>query len=164
MASNIKYNARSAVTITLASLAASSSLTAGRVGTQIDNSTNLYDDYLVSGFFKAGTSPTAGTLEVWAIPETDDTTRPNSLSATDAAYTATTRDILTAEAVLLWSVATDTTTGEIYYMRPTSVAACFGGVCPRKFSIFVTHSMVAALDSTGANHEVVVGGIQETIV
>lgn len=161
--SNVKYIASSNLTITLASLASSSTLIAGRVATQTDNSTNLYDDYLLSGFFKTGTSPTAGTIEVWVIPEVDDTTLPDSLSATDAAYTATSRDILTAEAALAWSVATDTTTGRTYYMRKTSVAALFGGVCPRKFSVFVTHSTVAALDSTGASHELAVEGIQETI-
>lgn len=161
--SNIKYIASSNLTITLASLASSSSLTAGRVATQTDNSTNLYDDYLLSAFIKAGTSPTAGTIEVWVVPETDDTTRPDGLSATDAAYTATSRDILTAEAALAWSVATDTTTGRTYYMRKTSIAALFGGVCPRKFSVFVVHSMVAALDSTGANHQVTIEGVQETI-
>lgn len=166
--SNIKYVASSNLTITLASLATSSTLVAGRVATQTDNSTNLYDDYLLSGFITTGTSPTGGAIEVWVIPEIDDTTRPEggtgaTLSATDAAYTATSRDILTAEAVLAWSVAPSTSNSITYPMRKTSVAALFGGVCPRKFSAFVTHSTGVNLHATGGNHQLTIEGVQETI-
>jgi hypothetical protein len=162
---NVKYIAATNLTCTLASLAASSTLVAGQIATQSDNSSNLYDDYLLSGKVTTGTSPTAGTIEVWVIPELDDSTMPDGASTTNAAYSVTgsSRDILTAEGVLAWSVATDTTSNRAYYMRKTSVAALFGGVCPRKFSVFVTHSTVAALNATAGNHQLTTQGVQETI-
>ena len=52
------YAASSNLTITLASLATSSTLVVGRVSTQVDNSSNLYLDYLLSAKISTGTSLT----------------------------------------------------------------------------------------------------------
>jgi hypothetical protein len=55
----LSYPAASDLTITLASLGSDTNLLTGRESATIDNSTNLYLDYLISGKITAGTSPTA---------------------------------------------------------------------------------------------------------
>ena len=67
----IGYNADAALTFTLASLASSASLVAGRESTAVDNGTTLAVDYLVSGKITTGTSPTANKT----IPTSTSTTR-----------------------------------------------------------------------------------------
>ena len=147
----IAYAATGAITFTsINSLAASSSLLAGAESNTIDNSSTLALDVLISGKVTAGSSPTAGAIEVWVVPQLEDTpTWPDVFDGTDSAESATSRDILTAGARLAWSVLTDTTSSRVYYMPPTSVAALFGGVVPKKFTLFAVHSMVAALPSSG---------------
>jgi hypothetical protein len=52
-----------------------------------------------------------------------------------------------------------------YYFSPVSVAALFGGQCPPKFSVFVTHNTVAALKTeTGTDHYISITPITETVV
>lgn len=142
------YIASSAITISLNSLASSSTFVAGRSGLLVDNSANKYDDYLLTGFFKAGTSPTAGEIRVYVIGMLDDSTWPDVFAGTDAAKTVTSAVILDTVGALAARMVTETTTGRVSPFRPLSVAALFGGVVPRKFQPFVSHSMVAALDSS----------------
>lgn len=152
MASTIKPSYAASATVagfSLNSLATSSGLTAGYESDAIDNSSTLAEDYWISGKFKTGTSPTAGTIEVWVIPELEDSSWPDVFDGTGSTETATTRDILTACGALLWSVATDTTTGRVYYMRKSSVAQSLGlDFAPRKFVLFVTHNTVQNLDAS----------------
>ncbi len=65
-----KYPADSqAVTITLASLATSSSRTAGRESTAISNRSNLDLDHLIGGRITTGTSPTVNKqIDIWIVP------------------------------------------------------------------------------------------------
>jgi hypothetical protein len=160
----IFYAASADVTITLAALAASSTLVAGRESATVDNSLNLYLDYLLSGKVTTGTAPTAGIIEVWVVAELDDTTWPDVFDGTESAETVTTRDILTSCARLAASMTTDATANRTYPFAKISVASLFGGVCPRKFVVFVTHSTVAALNATAGNHDVNVQGVYETVL
>src|SRR3954469_13201213 len=82
----IKYAASTALTITLAALAASA--TAGRESTAVDNQTNLYDDVLVGGTITVGTTPTVNTqVEVWVYASYDGTNYTGGATGTDAALT-----------------------------------------------------------------------------
>lgn len=146
------YAASSALTISLASLAASATFVAGRESTAVDNSSNKYDDYLLAGVIKAGTSPTAGEVRVYVAGMLNDTVWPDVLTGSDSAKTITSATILDALGKLCARMVNDTTTGRVYPFGPISVAALFGGVVPRKFEVFIAHSMVAALDATGGNH------------
>lgn len=148
--------ASSALTITLASLASDSSLLAGRQSTVIDNSSNQYLDYLVSGKITAGTSPTAAkSIEVWAFATADDApVYPDQFGASDAGVTPTSRDILANACALVASIPTDSTSNRTYWFRPTSIAALFGGVLPKKFGLFVVHNTGVNLNSTGSNHAI----------
>lgn len=157
------YASSADLTITLASLATSSGLTAGRQSTVVDNTTNLYVDYLVGGKITTGTTPTAGTIEVWAFGSFDDTpVYPDALGATDAAYTATSADIKRAALRLLASIPNDTTSNRAYSFGPVSIAAAFGGSVPKKWGVAVLHSTVAALNSTAGNHKISQTGVYLT--
>ena len=150
------YPAASDITITLASLASDTNLLVGRQSTAIDNSANLYPDYLVSGKVTTGTSPTtAKSIEVWSVGSWDGTNWPDVITgAGDAGKTFTSADIKGASVRLLGSMLTDATSNRSYYFGPTSVAAAFGGTLPPKFVVFAVHSTVAALNATAGNHQI----------
>src|SRR5262249_47231271 len=70
----VKYAASAAPTLTLASLAASSSLLAGRESSSVSNTTNLYLDYLLAGNYRAAASNNqAGTIYTCVVGPRDDT-------------------------------------------------------------------------------------------
>lgn len=150
----VEYAASAALTMTLASLASDTNLLAGRQSTAVDNSSNKYLDYLVGGKVKAGTSPTASkSIELWLFGQEDDTpTYPDTLGASDANVTMTTSDIKNAAMFLIQAIPTDSTTGRVYWFRPTGIAQYFGGAVPKHWGIFIVHNMGVALDSTGGNH------------
>jgi hypothetical protein len=136
---------------TIASLATSSSLVAGRESGSVDNSTNLYVDVAVRVRTRAGSSPSAGTIELWGIPSFDGTNWPNVFDGTDSAETVTSRDILSGSGRLLASTPTDTTSSRDYELNCPSLADVFGSL-PLMWSYFITHNTGVNLDSTGANH------------
>lgn len=144
------YIASSGLTISLNSLATSSTWLTGRQATAVDNTTNKYLDYALSGLVKVGTSPTANTeIRVYVVSMADDTTWPDTFGASDAGVTVTSAGVgsgfLKLAAVMLVDA---TTTGRVYYFGKVSVAALFGGVCPPKFAVFVTHNTGVNLDAS----------------
>ena len=133
----------------LNSLASSSSWVAGFESNVIDNTSALALDALLAGRFKAGTSPTAGQIQVYVgAPLNDTPSYPDVFDGTGSAETITSQDIRNSILVPVASMITDTTTGRVYEFAPVSVAELFGGILPPKWFVFVTHSLVAALDSS----------------
>ena len=147
---NSKYIAAAAVTITLDALTSGSS----RASTAVDNSTNLYDDYLVGTTI---VTPASGTLAanpsvtVYVAPLMDGTHYTDGCTGTDAAFTppgqinsavASVIGVGTASQVL--SVALTA------YSLPFSVASLFGGVCPQKFVVWATNNLGVALGTGNA--------------
>lgn len=158
------YPAASDITITLASLATDANLLVGRQSTAIDNSTNLYTDYLVSGKVSTGTSPTtAKSIEVWAVGSWDGTNWPDAFGAADAGRTFTSADIKSSVVRLLGVMATDATSNRVYHFGPTSVAGAFGGTLPPKFAVFVVHSTAVALNATAGNHQIRLQPVYQTV-
>lgn len=148
-----EYAATTAITITLASLATSSTLLVGRESTLVDNTSTKYLDQLVGGQVMTGTSPTAGTIEVWVAAQFDDAgVWPDVFDGTDSAETCTSADIKQSGLRLLGSVATSSTSNVAYPFAKTSIASLFGGVVPKKWTLFVTHNTAVNLNSTGGNH------------
>jgi hypothetical protein len=137
------------VTIALASLASNSGLTTGVESDAVDNTTNLYLDYLIAGKITTGTSPTA---------ISDDTTWPDVFDGTGSAETVTSSDIKNSICKPVAVMTTDATSNRAYPFGPVSVANLFGSTLPSKFVVFVTHSTVAALNATGANHAIYLTG------
>lgn len=165
---NIKlaYASSAAFTITLASLASSSTFVAGRQSTTIDNTSNLYLDYLVGGKVTTGTSPTA-TKEVRAylFGSVDDTpTYPDTLGATDANVTITSTDVLAAALALFAASGTDSTSNRTYWLHPKGVAQFFAGLVPKKFGLFAVHNTGVALNATGSNHALSYTGVYSTSI
>lgn len=162
----IAYASAANFTITLASLATSATWVAGRQSTAVDNTSNLYLDYLVSGKITVGTTPTASTeIRVYAVSMLDDTTWPDTFGATDAAVTVTSNSSVAPGGYLrrLWTGWVDaTTTGRAYFMPKCSVAQAFGGILPPKFALFVTHNTAVALNATAGNHQLTGVGVYST--
>lgn len=161
---NIKtaYASSAEITNAIASLASSASWVAGYESDVLDNTTNAYLDYLISGKITTGTTPTTGVIEVWAIGILDDTNYPDVFDGTTGAETVTSRDILYAHGKLVASIATNTTSDQAYPFGPVSLASLFGGLVPKKVVFFTTHSTVAALNATAGNHKLWQTGVYAT--
>lgn len=147
-----------ALTISLASLAHSSTLLAGRESDAVDNTTNLDLDHLVSGKIRSGSSaPTAGNrIEVWAYApisvSSGTPTYPDVFDGTDSDETVTSDNVKFAALRLVASITVDATTGRDYFFPPTSVANLFGGQMPTHWGLWVSNGSGTALDSTAGNH------------
>lgn len=160
----LAYAASAALTITLASLAESATRVTGRESAEVDNTSNLYLDYLLSGKITTGTSPTADELiEVWVIGLAEDSNYPDVFDGTDSAETVTSRDMLAAYGKLAAVITVDGTSDRTYWFGPISVAAMFGGSVPKKWVVFVTQSTDANLNSTGSNQAIYQTGVYETV-
>lgn len=157
----LDYIASSTVTCTLASLASDTNLLAGRESASVDNSTNEYADYLLAGRITTGTSPTdARQIEVHVVGQLDDTTWPDVFDGTDSNETITSVGIKATICRPAAVIATNNTSDRTYPFGPVSVASLFGGVCPRRFVVFVVHNTGVNLNSTGSNHEIDITPIQ----
>lgn len=146
------YGSKVTMTITLASLASSSSLIAGRESTAVDNKdTDDAVDALVGGVITTGTGPTAARqIEVWVYGSYDDTNFSASATGSDAALTPVEKTLMK----LLTVIPTDATSDRAYKWGPFSVAQAFGGILPVQWGIWITHNTAVNLNATGGNHEI----------
>jgi hypothetical protein len=148
----LAFVASVAMTLTsLASLASSSTLLAGASALAVDNGASGSPlEIGVSGVVKNGTTPTTNReIDIYAYAALDDTpTYPDTLAGTDAAKTLTTVNILNTGLRLLQSMLCTATSNEVNPFAPVALSAMFG-VMPRKWSVWVTHNCVAALNSSG---------------
>lgn len=145
------YAADAAFTIDLANLSSSSTWVAGREATSVDNTSNKYLDYFITGKFVSGTSPTSGEARIYAImPQEDTPTWPDVFDGTDSAETVTNTSILD-RLPLIWTGGNSTTTNVTYPIINALTLAQVFGICPYMFTIFFTHSQVAALYNNAAN-------------
>lgn len=161
----LAYAASSALTQTaLDAVASSADWTAGWESDAIDNSINLYTDYIINAVLQvesAGIS--AGQIRMYLVAELNDTTWPDVFDGTQSAETVTDVSVRDAICRLAAVTATDTTASQSYYLNCPSVAAVFGGTVPRKFVVFITQSTGAALESTGDPNQVYVKGVYSTV-
>lgn len=149
------YAASGAIACTLASLASSSGMVAGRASAAVDNTTGLYLDRPISGQIEVGTTPTVNTvIEVWLIPMIADSVWPDTFAGTDVGVTVTSRAILLTVGVLLATINVDSTTTNRNYFFWSSVAGKVGTLPPKKYQLFFVHNTGAALNATGGNHVV----------
>ena len=151
---NIAYAASAAFTYTsLNSLASDNNLLAGASSLAVNNTSNLYLDYLVSGFAKnnASVAPTAGReIDVYLYNAFDDTpTYPDTIAGTDATKTITTANILASALAPFGSAVVAATTNQVNVFRGKSVAAAFGGILPSYFGLFIVHNSAQALNASG---------------
>lgn len=150
------YVASADYTITLASLATSSTRLVGRESTAIDNSSNKYLDYLIAGKVTTGTSPTADRqIDLWAYGSLKDTpTYPDTITGSDAGVTLTNSGTRNAGLGYIDSALTANTSNVGYPFRPTSLVQLFGAPFgpPNRHGVVVAHDTGVNLNSTGSNH------------
>lgn len=163
MNTKIAYAASASVTITLASVATSSTWVAGRSSANIDNTSNLHLDKFLSGLIMVGTTPTINTrIEVWIIPKRSDSTYHDTFDGTDKNVTVTSRSHLLAYGTLLASMDVPATTSNVGYEFDRSAVAALGGPLPATFQLFVTHNTGVNLNATGGNHTLFEKGVYST--
>lgn len=161
----LKYGTSVDLTITLASLPSNTNLLAGQESSEVDNSTDQHLDFHLAGKITQGTTPTADKeIRVYVVGLINDSTWPDVFDGTNSAETVTSANIRDAACKLAAVMATDSTSDRANYFGPVSVASLFGGVVPKKFSVFVTHNTAVNLNATGGNHVISVTPIDQQIV
>ena len=159
----LNYGAKTTITISLASVAASSSLIAGQESNEVDNTTNKFLDALVQGKVKTGASGVAAgslVVYVWGSDTSAATTALDVIDGADSTETITSagiRDALFRRGAV---VAIEAANSRTYNIAPFSVAALFGGALPKYWGLFVTHSSTATLSSTASDHEFTYTGVK----
>lgn len=149
----IAYAATATPTMTLASLAASSSLLAGRESSAVDNGASVkYLDYLVAGNFKAAASNNqAGSIYVTVVGARDDTpTWPDVFDGTDSTETVSKQGVFDQVCKFLAAISADSTASQTWYFGPQSLASCFGGSVPDQFVYFVTQNIQTSTNAWSA--------------
>lgn len=149
------YTASAALTFTLTSLATSATRVVGRESTAVDNRTNLFDDVLVSGRTKTGTTTANTSIDLWAYASyTDDLSTvayPNPITGSDAAITFTTTTEMNSAMVLVQTIYVPDTTARTYHFVAFSIARLFGRV-PTRWGLILAHNTGANLSSTAGDH------------
>jgi hypothetical protein len=162
------YASVAALTITLASLATSSTFLAGRESNEVDNSSNKYDDALVQGKVTVGTTPTVNTqIQIWVYASFDDapsSTNIDVIDGVDSAETITNAGVRNSALAIGAVLDVSANTSDVAYpVKPFSIAQLFGGVMPKFWGLFVTHNTGVNLNSTGGNHVLEFVGIKYDI-
>jgi hypothetical protein len=153
-------SAPTAITITLASLAA----TSARESNTVDNTTNLLLDALVRLRVKVDTTAPANDKAVyvyaWGIIDSSATPAatayPDAVTGSDAAITLQSPTQLRLIGVLNTPSASTT-----YKSEPLSVAGAFGGSLPPKWGIVVSNSS-AVLTAVAGDHALEYVGVYST--
>lgn len=161
----ISYASPATITISPENVASSSDWTAGVESAAVDNSSNLYVDALVSGKWTCGTTPTINTtVSIYVYAQHDDSpTYQDVFDGTASAETVTSAGVLAGVVRLLGTLSVSATTSDrAYYLAPTSVAQCFGGILPKRWGLFISHNSGVNSNSTSGNHEWKYTGIKYT--
>ena len=131
----------------------STNLLAGYESAIIDNTTDGFEDIILSGKVTTGTSPTAARqIEVWAVAW-DSNAWPDVFDGTTGAETITSADIKSAICKCVAIMPTNNTSDRAYHFTGVSARQAFGGVLPSKFVLFTVHNTGVNLNATAGNHE-----------
>lgn len=161
--------ATTAITMDLTGLTSSTTFIAGRESSELNNTSNLYDEVYVSGRFIVGTTPTLpcqANIYLWGSPVSLGSTAIDVLDGTDSAETLTNTTVLTNSIVLArFCPILVNTSDTTYYVSPFAVSPFFGGVLPQFWGIFFSHNMTAALKTDAGNtNSFQYTGIKYTVV
>ena len=148
-----KYGSTQTITAAIASLASDTNLLAGLESSIIDNTTDGFEDIILSGKATTGTSPTASRqIEVWAIAW-DSNAWPDVTDGTSSSETLTSADIKASLCKAVAIMPTNNTSDRAYFFTGVSAKQVFGGVLPSKFVLFIVHNTGVNLNATAGNHE-----------
>ena len=157
------YAASSDLTVTnLHSLASSATFVGCWESGAVDNTSNLYLDYAITGKIAVGNSATAGQIRIYTVPMLDDSTWPDVLDGTESTETWTDTEIRDGVANLhrVIEVDADGGTDDVYYFA-FKVAELYNGICPAKFVIVISHSTGVNLAASG--NQVTIKGEYATV-
>jgi hypothetical protein len=135
----------------------------GRESTEVDNSSNLYVDAIITGKITTGatTADTQINIYVWGNHETIATNNLDTLDGTDSDETLD--DVGHLNMFKLGAVIPVLdTTARSFIIPPFSIAQLFGGIMPEFWGLFVSHNTGVALDTDAADHEINYTGITFT--
>jgi hypothetical protein len=146
----LKYGTSAALTCDVSSLASDTDLLQGIESATVDNTTDGYDDYLISGSVTVASSglTTARLIEVFAVAW-DGSSWPDVFDGTTGAETITSEEIRNSICKPIAIMSTTATASRVYHFSGVSARQAFGGVLPSKFVLFVTQSTGAALAASG---------------
>jgi hypothetical protein len=154
----LTYSAAQTLTISPASLASSATFVAGQESNQVDNTTDLYLDALVTMLITVGTTPTANTViqpYVWGNHVSLATTALDVLDGTDSAETITNAGVLQSFLRPAPPAIITATTSNVGHNMYFSVCEVLGvPVLPPFWGIYLSHNTGVALNSTAGNHVV----------
>lgn len=161
----VSYSSNTTITISLASIATSSTWVAGAESNEVDNTTNKYIDAIVQGKVTVGTTPTANTniiVYVWGADTSLATTAIDVLDGTDSTETLSSAGVRNSALRQLAVLDVDTnTSNRAYNMPPTSVREALQlPALPKFWGLFVAHNTGVNLNSTGGNHVFSFNGIK----
>jgi hypothetical protein len=161
----IAYGASTAFTVTnLQGLASDTNHLGCWESNAVDNTSNLYTDYLIAGKIQVESSGlAAGEIRVYIVAVMEDSTWPDVFDGTESTETMTDTEIRDGYAKLGAVLVTDTGASDVYYFGPFSVASLFGGVCPSKFVVVITQSTGQPTETTGSPNAVYYKGIYYTV-
>lgn len=158
------------IPITIAGLATSATLVAGRQSTVVTNVTNKFLDALVTGQVTTGTTPTtAKTIAVYVYVPTKVAASAFSYPIAGAASLGETDAAATFDAeqrsggLIFAQSAQINATSDRAYSFSFNVASVVGYM-PLKWGLFISHDTVAALNATAGNHWFHYLGIKAEIV
>lgn len=152
----LTYSAAQTLTISPASLATSATFIAGQESTEVDNTSNVYMDALVTMLITVGTTPTANTIiqpYCWGNHVSLVTTPLDVLDGADSAESITNlgvlQSFLRAAPPGVCSAATSNVGLNMYF----SVCAVLGVPClPPFWGIYLAHNTGVNLHATAGNH------------
>lgn len=147
------YSARATLTWTPEGLANGSN----DFSAVVDNTTNKYVDVIVSGKLTTGTSPTAGTITIYAYGEDGNAQYTGGVSGSDGGTYGTGES---GQLPVIATIINDTTSNHTYEWGPIALAQFFGGVLPPKWGIGLLNSSGVALNATAANQVTSYQGIK----
>jgi hypothetical protein len=146
---------------TLLGLAASATWVIGWSSDEVDNTTNKYEDYLVSGKITTQHDGTVvvGEIRIYVVAMISDTEWPTGINHDETADTWPSTNERDSCAKLAAVIVNHATNNTAYAFGPFSVANLFGGVCPPKFEIFIAHSTSVALDHNAGTQVITHQGV-----
>lgn len=157
-----KYGGGSSTTLTvtnLHSLASAQDWAAGWSSASVDNTSNLYLDWMIGGSFTTHASNRqAGSINVYVIGAFNLTpTWPASATGTwgtEGAASFVDTEERDGAAILIQSITVDNSASAVYPMKSRWLASAFGGQLPPYFAVFVAQNAstttTAGLASSGS--------------
>lgn len=138
----IEHGASFTLGITLTAVASSPTYVNGKQSDTIDNTTNKFLDYLLSGKAQTfGSGLTAGSIRVYVFGSVNDTPIfPDPFGSVDLSQTVDPPENLGLVCRLFEEMPTNTTANETYEFSPKGIASYFGGVLPKHWGMFLSQN------------------------